>query len=855
MLNTSAFLNRPWLGIVILLLIGTGIGYMTMQQISDARSARVWITHTNQVLDHIDLATEEIMDAESAQRGYLLNGDEEYLTPYAEVTGQAIDGSYDPERRGMLVQELVTLRDLTLDNPEQTPRVAKLSDLVDARIQHMAGAIEVAHKQGLEQAREFVKDKKGLILTQEIKSVLTEIQQEETNLLSKRTARGEEVFHRNSNTRIALAIFLVSFLLISFLFIQREFRRRILAEATMRKNAAFLDALLANSRHAIIAGDLSGTIVIFNRAAEQMLGYTADEMVGKHGPQMLHLSSEVDKRTQELQAELGRPLTGIEVFTHKPATSGFEERDWTYVRKDGTHVPVQLVVTPIKDDQNFIHGYVGIALDITERKQIERMKNEFVSTVSHELRTPLTSIRGSLGLLLGSAAGALPEKARELLGIAHKNSERLVRLINNILDIEKIESNGIRFDMHLLRADQIMRQAGEANQAFALQYGSTIAIREEDKDLFVMGDEDRMQQVMTNLLSNAIKFSPAGSEILMSSKRVAEGVQLSVENPGPGIPEEFRARIFGKFAQADASDSRQKGGSGLGLSISRAIVESMKGTVGFESAPGRTIFYAVLPSVQAQNLFGTDTVTCTSTPSQKNILVCEDDPDIGHLLCLSLERVGYHCDLVGTAAAAKEALAKTKYMAMTLDLGLPDQNGLSLVQEMRDDPMTAPLPVVIVTAQQKNEKMLGDAAGILDWMTKPIDLERLKRTLLALAPNGGLPRILHVEDDLDLSKMIAISMQGMAIIQTAPSCSQARASLAKDTYDLVILDNQLPDGKGYDLLPVLAQKNPPIPAIILSATETSADVQSKVLASLVKSSMPEDKVVDIIMGFIKRRSA
>ena len=234
--------------------------------------------------------------------------------------------------------------------------------------------------------------------------------------------------------------------------------------------------------------------------------------------------------------------------------------------------------------------------DITERRRIERLHDEFVSTVSHELRTPLTSIVGSLGLLVGKAAGSLPESASRLLTIALKNSQRLTRLINDILDISKMESGEVVFQLKCVDVRAITEQAIEATRGFAESYDVEIRFDAASASGSVRADPDRLVQVLANLLSNAIKYSPSGREVVVAVRDMGDAVRITVRDWGPGIPDDFKPHIFEKFAQADASNARQRGGSGLGLSIVRHIAARLGGRVGFYDAPGGgTVFHVDLP--------------------------------------------------------------------------------------------------------------------------------------------------------------------------------------------------------------------------------------------------------------------
>jgi len=285
--------------------------------------------------------------------------------------------------------------------------------------------------------------------------------------------------------------------------------------------------------------------------------------------------------------------------TSKRAQGGVD-LDCRLMRPDGTVRWAHARTIPIANSDGITYRVVGILDDITERKEennrVERLKDEFVATVSHELRTPLTSIAGALSLLIGKAAGTLPESAVRLITIAHANSQRLVRLVNSILDIEKIESGKVVFVLKRIDVRALIEQSIEANRAFAEGYGVRLRLEAAPDAGEIRGDPDWMVQVVTNLLSNAIKFSPPGEEVVIAIEKRSNTVLISVRDHGPGIPDDFKPRVFEKFAQADVSDTRQKGGTGLGLSIVKQIVLRLGGEVGFADAPGGgAIFRAELP--------------------------------------------------------------------------------------------------------------------------------------------------------------------------------------------------------------------------------------------------------------------
>jgi PAS domain S-box-containing protein len=349
-------------------------------------------------------------------------------------------------------------------------------------------------------------------------------------------------------------------------------------EKALRESENRANAIFENAVDGVITFNEDNFIETVNPAAEIIFGYTAEELKSLHVHHLMLLAPDGDD-TEAARTASRQP--GLWLVT-----------GW---RKDGEAFPIELTISPIELNARTI--YTGIIRDVTERTRLDRMKREFVSVVSHELRTPLTSIRGSLALLNTSAVGELPPRAKSMVAIGLQNSERLVRLINDILDIEKIESGKMEFTCEPLRIGALLETAVQENKAFLDEY--QVEARVEDSaglDLAVEGDHGRLMQVLANLISNAAKNSPENGCITLGAEPGENTVRVWVKDDGPGVPESFRKQIFRKFSQADASDTRKKGGTGLGLCITKAIIDQHKGSIDFESVAGEgTTFYFDLP--------------------------------------------------------------------------------------------------------------------------------------------------------------------------------------------------------------------------------------------------------------------
>ncbi len=511
---------------------------------------------------------------------------------------------------------------------------------------------------------------------------------------------------------------------------------------------------------------------------------------------------------------------------------------------------------PVSSKSGTMYGRVWYYRDISERKLIEQMKNEFVSVVSHELRTPLTSIRGALGLVSGGIVGQLPPQAEAMINIAQKNSDRLIRLINDFLDIEKIESGKMEFHFTPLDLRHLIANTLEENQAYAAELHVTLATADPLPALWVNGDSDRLTQVLTNLLSNAAKFSPPGATVVVGMELSNGMARIQVTDAGPGIPEAFREQIFQRFAQADSSNTRRQGGTGLGLNISRAIVERHNGQIGFVSTMNvGTSFHIDLPAITPP----CNAATSAGAPWPR-IVVCTSNANIAALLVQLLHQAGYSADVAEDVIAAQKLLAAEQYTGLVIGLS---QNGSAeheLINLLRANERYRSLPIVAVAAQvdEARHELSGTAVAITDWLSTPIDPDQLVASVQLALAEGVEPHlpanVLHVEDEHDLAKVMALLLGDQVRLTHVQSVADAQTQLLQTPFDLVILDLELRDGSGLELLPWLSQQpqaSPPV--LVFSGHETGPELAPFVASALVKSRISNESLRDEIVGLLKRQ--
>jgi PAS domain S-box-containing protein len=745
-----------------------------------------------------------MQDAETGQRGFVITGRENFLEPYAAAMSDLQD-------------EMRRLESELRGDAVQTARLATLKEQVAAKVDSMAEGISIRRTAGAEAATEYVATEQGKRAMDALRRTLGNMMDGESAALRQRQAAAHR---RESQVELAAAaviVLLLGNLVAAALLVRRQNFAREAVLADLAQQSARREAIFESTMDAMVTLNPSGTIETINTAAERMFGYSREELIRRDSSVLVDLAPGEGLFLQRLRAD-GGAIEAVREFTGR--------------RSDGSTFPAEVGLGAMKlGDGTHV---VAAIRDVTERKTAERLKDEFVSTVSHELRTPLTSIAGSLGLLDAGAAGELPEKAKRLIYIARTSSDRLVRLINDLLDIQKISSGKIAFDMQPTDLRVAAERAVETMSGFALERRVQIGMQAPEAPVIVSGDMDRLIQILANLLSNGVKFSPEGGAVELAVAVRDGRATVSVRDQGPGVPEAFQAALFSRFAQADGSSQRSAGGSGLGLAISREIAERHRGLLRLaESGPKGACFTLELPLAAEPD----------GATRRGRLLLCEDDDHAAEVVGAGLAMNGFDVTRARSIREAEQALENGSFDALLLDLHLPDGNGLSLVSRLREDPEHRRLPVVVITGDASAGM---SSVAVADWLVKPVDLGRLSDAVAAAIAGRSDLDILHVDDDADLAQVVRASLAGAGRVRTAVTLSAAREAIRSRRPDLIILDVGLPDGSGLDLIPELTREGTQTPVIIYSGQEIDEAMVGQVQAVLTKSRVSFDALSNTV---------
>ena len=567
---------------------------------------------------------------------------------------------------------------------------------------------------------------------------------------------------------------------------------QMLARTRERERAEELSRQQKILLHSVADGicgvDRNGLVRFANPAATRLLGAPAASLIGKQVHDLVHGSAPASKKCGDdctlLKAANGRvPATGED----------------TIYRANGVGFPAEYFLNPILDMGRY-SGSVLSFRDISQRYALDRLKDEFVSTVSHELRTPLTSIRGALGLLSSGILGDITDKATNLLRIALSNSDRLVRLINDILDLERAQSGREPLVFRPVQMADLVRQSMDSMQLMAESAG--VLLIHDKTQVEITADADRLLQVLTNLLSNAIKFSPPNSAVSIMLRPGSSGMTLSVIDQGRGIPADKLEAIFGRFQQVDASDSRQKGGSGLGLAICRAIISQHNGRIWAERNPIRgSTFRVFLPyhpaaATKAKN-------AANDSPGQGVVLLASDNGASRPLIGAQLAEHGFR--ILETATAEQTLVAAHDGVeAIVLDTGSSGINGWELLPQLRKAPPEAHTPVIVLSLDTQQNAAETIRNGNLRSTNAKVLMSDLVR---ALGAAGEMARILVVEENEQMALLVGEAFSGEnTTVRMARSREQAMEECLSFHPHMLVFNVGLPDNEAFALAAWLRER-------------------------------------------------
>ena len=649
-------------------------------------------------------------------------------------------------------------------------------------------------------------------------------------------------------------------------------------QEALLKTGALQDAIFNSAYFSSIATDEKGVIQIFNVGAERMLGYAAIDVVNRITPADISDPDELIARATALSVELETPISpGFEALVFK-ASRGIEDiYELTYVRQDGTRFPAIVSVTALRDSKDAIIGYLLIGTDNTARKQIEaaralldlrlqeknielehasRMKSEFLATMSHELRTPLNAIIGFSEVLKDGLIGNLTENQQEYIGDIFTSGQHLLSLINDILDLSKVEAGMMALELEIGDLDSLLENSLSIvrEKAATQQIGLKL---EAGEDLGALQlDMRKTKQIVYNLLSNAVKFSARGAYVTLSARRVArskvgrlsgawpvhgflladsdyaEFLEICVSDSGIGIGEQDMSKLFQAFGQIDSSLARKFEGTGLGLAMVKRLTELHGGTVAVSSAAGEGARFAVWLPIrtqrQAHMMVRTPEVAVRlPTENPRVALVIEDDDRAAELVRLLLEAEGF--DVV-RAVSAEDAMVLAPQHALsliTLDIQLPGVDGWEFLALIRNSKTLAQVPVVIIAGvADANMALRGGAAAVLQ---KPISRAELKSSLTTLGLDPApehVHTILVADDDPKAVELIAAFLPTPAYaVVRAYSGKEAILLAQRLRPDLILLDLMMPEINGFDVVAALQvdAATSSIPIVVVTAKNITAD--------------------------------
>lgn len=497
-----------------------------------------------------------------------------------------------------------------------------------------------------------------------------------------------------------------------------------------------------------------------------------------------------------------------------------EECGMSFVKEltlsEPSHRILRIRTNPVIDSNGNYIGCVKSLHDITAEREVNQMKNEFVSTVSHELRTPLTSIKGYVDLILDGEAGDINDIQREFLQIVKQNGDRLVDLINDLLDISRIESGRIHLKIQPIDIGDAVAGAIDTFKAVLDQTDMSVRTKITKNLPHAAGDRDRVGQVLINLISNAIKYSPGGGSVTVTAKQRDDQILVCVTDTGIGISKEDQEHLFSKFYRVDSSLTRDIGGTGLGLSICKTIIELLGGQIWVDSGVGKGSSFSFTLPIAPKALVRTPAVEGPATGGK--ILVIDRSPEIANLIEIYLRKHGYEVIKAYSADDAMEKAVQHRPQAITLDVMLEGVDGFDFLQRLKERSETSSIPVVILSIVCDEGKSW--RLGAANYLEKPINPERLVTIMNDLLGSVSSPLVLVVDDDKNIVDVLCRTLKNSGFaVASAYNGLEAMVAIEQTRPDLILLDLRMPQMDGYQVIEAVkkSEATSGIPIVVMTA--------------------------------------
>jgi PAS domain S-box-containing protein len=702
---------------VVVLLVGTAS--LNVRHVVELNRQAGGLTHTHEVILGLEQVLSLLKDAETGQRGYLITGDPRYLEPYhaaVKTIGAQVD----------------TVGRLTVDNPRQQASLHALRERAATRMSILDEAIRLHGGGDAEGARQVILSDRGKVEMDAIRVLVAEMKSEESHLLAVRTAGARTTFLTAIATGIAASTAAIAGVVAFVLLLRRHLRARMAAATLLTEQHERLRTTLASIGDGVITTDAAGRVTNLNPVAESLTGWSLREAAGQPLQRVFPIVHQDTREPVPNPAERAlREGLIVGLANHT-----------LLIAKDGSERPIDDSAAPIKGADGNAVGCVLVFRDVTDRRQAEqaqreadRHKDEFLAILSHELRNPLAPLANALAVMKTSAHD--PAALAVLQEVMERQLRHMVRLIDDLIDVSRISRGTLELRRGPVELASVVRQAVETARPVAEAAGHRLAVELPSEPVYLDGDPVRLAQVFANLLHNSCKFTPPGGRITVAAGREEEAVVVTVSDNGRGIPEDRLESIFGMFSQVDKSLERSQGGLGIGLALSRRLVELHGGTVEARSAgPGQgSAFRVRLPNVVEPPIPAAPPPLAPPAkfPSRR-VLVVDDNRDSAESLAMLLSLEGHQTH---TAHDGEEAVREAERWGpdvVLLDIGLPRLNGYDAGRRIRDLPGGKAMTLIALTGWgQDEDRRQSTDAGFDGHLVKPVDPDVLQ-ALLARSP-------------------------------------------------------------------------------------------------------------------------